>query len=319
MPLLTDIECSALAEAILQLPQVQSLERREDIIARLDPSIRDQILYRADTRSHIDQIVSTCAEYPHGIASLIAALRPFYRGMETFEEKIQPLEDAGNNDAALHTAFNPAQAQITRLQKRLQDLDELIQDLQTHVDLVSEPQRRRLFAHQLTEANRTYETVHAEYERLTSRREASQNFTVPGSLLNEIRDRLNTLAVQQQILVVVMVRLSETQQKNTQAILVALEQDRLSESDITQSLSQLRTELAALTQSGQLAHTPLAEAVKQSVELFDDPKLEAKHKLKVGIPIIPGILSYETELALGTSLGLSALWERLVARLHTRP
>ena len=55
---------------------------------------------------------------------------------------------------------------------------------------------------------------------------------------------------------------------------------------------------------------------KSLSEVVDDPKLDVTHKLKVSIPIIPLILSYETEVGLKSGLNLKAAWLRLKARVR---
>jgi len=54
---------------------------------------------------------------------------------------------------------------------------------------------------------------------------------------------------------------------------------------------------------------------KNLSEMVDDPKLDVSHKLKVSIPIIPLILTYETEVGLKSGLNLKAAWQRLKAKV----
>jgi hypothetical protein len=46
-------------------------------------------------------------------------------------------------------------------------------------------------------------------------------------------------------------------------------------------------------------------------DVVDDPKLDVSHKLKVSIPIIPLILSYEGEIDLKSGLNLKKAWQKL--------
>jgi hypothetical protein len=55
---------------------------------------------------------------------------------------------------------------------------------------------------------------------------------------------------------------------------------------------------------------------KNLSDVVDDPKLDVTHKLKVSIPIIPLILSYETEVELKSGLNLKAAWQRLKVRVR---
>ena len=44
------------------------------------------------------------------------------------------------------------------------------------------------------------------------------------------------------------------------------------------------------------------------------PEIDAKHALKVSIPIIPFILAYEGELGLGTGIKLKEVWKNLKSK-----
>jgi len=46
-------------------------------------------------------------------------------------------------------------------------------------------------------------------------------------------------------------------------------------------------------------------------EVVNDPKLDVGHKLKVTIPIIPLMLSYEGEIDLKSGLNLKKAWQKL--------
>jgi hypothetical protein len=64
-------------------------------------------------------------------------------------------------------------------------------------------------------------------------------------------------------------------------------------------------------------HDPqLVREVENLSAVVDDPKLDVSHKLKVSIPIIPLILSYETEVELKSGLNLKAAWQRLKVRVR---
>jgi len=60
----------------------------------------------------------------------------------------------------------------------------------------------------------------------------------------------------------------------------------------------------------------LMTEAKSLSDVVEDPKLDVNHKLKVSIPIIPLILSYETEVELKSGLNLKAAWQRLKARVR---
>jgi hypothetical protein len=53
---------------------------------------------------------------------------------------------------------------------------------------------------------------------------------------------------------------------------------------------------------------------QKATEVLDDTKIDVGHKLKVALPIIPGILSYETELSLKGGGNLDKAIQKLLAR-----
>ncbi|OYD99559.1 hypothetical protein [Nostoc sp. 'Peltigera membranacea cyanobiont' 232] len=54
------------------------------------------------------------------------------------------------------------------------------------------------------------------------------------------------------------------------------------------------------------------------IEVLNHPTLDAKHALKVSIPIIPFILSYEGELGLGAGVKIREAWERWKTKLWNK-
>lgn len=64
----------------------------------------------------------------------------------------------------------------------------------------------------------------------------------------------------------------------------------------------------------------LQHAVGEPLELVDlgAPTLDLRHKLKLAVPIIPWLLTYEGEVDLGNHMGLEAAWQALVTRFRGR-
>jgi len=92
---------------------------------------------------------------------------------------------------------------------------------------------------------------------------------------------------------------------NIQAFLEAVETDQASEEDIQLMLTETRSFLEKL-QEQNLALPAGKEAIS---EMINSPTIDAKHALKVSIPIIPFILAYEGELGLGTGINLKETWQ----------
>ncbi len=51
---------------------------------------------------------------------------------------------------------------------------------------------------------------------------------------------------------------------------------------------------------------------KKLPQVWNSPDVNAAGKLKLSVPLIPAILTYETELSLSIKQSLSALWERYI-------
>jgi len=105
-------------------------------------------------------------------------------------------------------------------------------------------------------------------------------------------------------------QLDQAQLTTVQAVLDALEAGLVSK-EMRQVLNPVQEMLAALQQHG--IFLPGQQGV---AEVVAAPTLDLRHKLKITLPIIPLLLGYEGELALGSRIDLEALWERLVARMR---
>ena len=119
---------------------------------------------------------------------------------------------------------------------------------------------------------------------------------------------------EQTIVSTVVQRLDQDQSATVQSILDEIETHRLPESELQETLSAVLQTLSEIKENEAGCHDPqlVGEATKLS-EVVDDPKLDVNHKLKVSIPIIPLILSYETEVGLKSGLNLKTAWQRLKA------
>ena len=64
----------------------------------------------------------------------------------------------------------------------------------------------------------------------------------------------------------------------------------------------------------QIHDAQLVASARQVAELASAAGLDAKHKLKVAIPIVPVLLTYEAEIEFGAGLNLRAVWRQLTQR-----
>lgn len=124
--------------------------------------------------------------------------------------------------------------------------------------------------------------------------------------------------VSERTIVTVFVELLEQNQVTTvDAVLEALEADRVPSSLLEETLTVVQEAMAELPEirDDSSASIPVHE-FNQALEIVQSPQFDVRHKLKVTAPIIPLILSYEAELELGSGLNLEAAWRRLVARVR---
>ena len=119
---------------------------------------------------------------------------------------------------------------------------------------------------------------------------------------------------EQAILSTIVQHLDQNQLATVQSILDEIEAHPVPESELQETLSAVRQTLSEIKQNNTGRYDPqLVSEVKNLSEVVDDPKLDVNHKLKVSIPIIPLILSYETEVGLKSGLNLKNAWQRLKA------
>jgi len=82
------------------------------------------------------------------------------------------------------------------------------------------------------------------------------------------------------------------------------------------AVSQIFSEITA-TESGRF-DSRLTTDIAVASEVVDDSKLDVGHKLKVSIPIIPLILSYEGEIDLKSGLNLKKGWHKLMTWIRDK-
>nr|QNO48204.1 hypothetical protein PGANABGL_00018 [Methanosarcinales archaeon ANME-2c ERB4] len=117
---------------------------------------------------------------------------------------------------------------------------------------------------------------------------------------------------EQTIISTVVQRLDQNQLATVRSILDEIEANRLPENELQETLSAVLQALSEIKESeaGYYDSRLVSEATNLS-GIVNDPKLDVNHKLKVSIPIIPLILSYETEVGLKGGLNLKTAWQRL--------
>ena len=122
---------------------------------------------------------------------------------------------------------------------------------------------------------------------------------------------------EQVIISTIVQRLDQNQLATVQSILDVIGANRAPESELQETLDAVQQALSEIKEKETILHDPLlAREVENISAVVDDPKLDVNHKLKISVPIIPLILSYETEVELKSELNLKAAWQRLKARVR---
>jgi len=123
--------------------------------------------------------------------------------------------------------------------------------------------------------------------------------------------------VEQTIITAAVERLDQSQVMTVEAALDAIEAERVSESQLQEALAAVAEALSEVQQQRIGALDPaLAGEVAQLTEVIKAPQFDVKHKLKIAVPIIPLVLSYEGEVELQSGLNLEAVWQRLLAKVR---
>ena len=130
---------------------------------------------------------------------------------------------------------------------------------------------------------------------------------------DDLKDFRRTLlarfdASEQTIISTIVQRLDQNQSATVQSILDVMDTQRVPENELQETLKVIQQALSEIKQKeAGYYDSQLLRDVGNLSEVVDDPRLDVNHKLKVSVPIIPLILSYETEVG----LNLKAAWQRL--------
>ena len=108
-------------------------------------------------------------------------------------------------------------------------------------------------------------------------------------------------------------RLAAGQAADVAAVLVALEADRLSREEMQSLLAEIAAGLDAAHRAEVL---PPSGADAAPTDWVAAPELSVKHRLMLTLPIVPFLLSYESEIELGQRADLESAWRRLLNRLR---
>ena len=229
----------------------------------------------------------------------------------------------------MNSTFNPDAIRLKHLEERLASQSEMIAKLQELYDVETNPLDAKKLQIQASDLRNKFNEALDEFNALNNRTSAANSPAMQSvsmqlqsmdAKLTAIQTGIETMrqeilarydAGEQEIIGAILTGLRGEELANTQAILVAIQQNPPPETEVVGTLQQIQTALVELQAQAASSNKPLPESLAKAVRVMEDPKLEFKHKLKVSIPLVPGIVTYEREMALGSNLNLKSAYERL--------
>jgi hypothetical protein len=225
------------------------------------------------------------------------------------------------------------ESRLDGLIERINNLQSWIKEYESMLDIERDPLRRADYTQQLERLRPRLAVAHQEYEQLQSAPggAASPQLQHIGSTLTAMDNKLDTLlagqaatrddikalvghydAGEQKIIATIMEHVPPADLSNLQAVLDALDSNRLSLADMQATLTGIHEAQAQLQQQGH----PLPGA--PPLPDGDDPALDVRHRLKLTVPLLPLFLSYEGEVELNSGVKLKDLWADLVRKARGR-
>ena len=122
---------------------------------------------------------------------------------------------------------------------------------------------------------------------------------------------------EQTLLTTIVARLNDQDALLTEAILEVVEIEGLTAGGLEEKLATIQQSLALFSQQSTLS-AQYQQEVQQVVAAVEAPGLDVRHRLKLTIPLIPVLLSYEGEYEFNIRANLEAVWQALGAWVHAR-
>lgn len=226
---------------------------------------------------------------------------------------------------------------LQHLEDNIRQDQDLLKEYEDTLRYEDDPLRKAKYTRQIQQLRESANRYQKEYDELRMQINGEptiqmQNVTIQ---LQQINTRLDKLSAGQKviyeninhlrqgllarynageknIIAAITERMEQGQIFMIASVIDALEADQVSEEEMQYILHGIQQSITKLQQCG----TALPPSQQELVEIINAPGLDFKHKLKVGIPIIPFILDYEGELELGTGINLRAAWQSLVLRFR---
>ncbi|MHC0064706.1 hypothetical protein ACWATR_17700 [Nostoc sp. UIC 10890] len=226
---------------------------------------------------------------------------------------------------------------LQHLEDNIKQDQDLLKDYEDSLRYEDDPRRKAKYTREIDKLRESANRYQKEYDELRMQITGEsnvqmQNVAIELQQMNTRLDRLyagqkvifeniNHLrkgllarynAGEQNIIVAITEQLNQAQMVMISTVLDAIETDQVTEQEMQLILQGIQQNITKLQQNG----TALPPSQAALAEVINAPELDFKHRLKVGIPLIPFILDYEGELELGTGINLKGAWQALVLRFR---
>ena len=133
---------------------------------------------------------------------------------------------------------------------------------------------------------------------------------------NAIVKRITT--VYQDSMRVLLSALDEQETNIVQAIVEDIDQKQLTEIEMTELLTAIQQGYTELQQKALPIFTAyeVSQETKKLPQVWNSPDISTGGKLKLSIPIIPKILTYETDLSVNVKESLNGFWKKFKKKLN---
>jgi hypothetical protein len=237
-----------------------------------------------------------------------------------------------------------SQSNLVRLEHLLDNIRQdlgLLKDYEDALRYEGDPRQRMKYLREIEQLRESSLRNQNEYESLRSQLlpQSSDMMNDVGLSLQQMDTKLDNLIIGQSlinseikslrqtvlstyesgiqtIIATLLERLNKYQLTNVLAVQEAIELGEDSEKDLLTTLTMVNQSLCEVLNNQAEFHDPnLVSGIKHISKTIDDPSMDVRHRLKITIPIIPILLSYEGEIEISSGMNLANVWDRFVAKI----
>ena len=337
-----------LSEEVPRLLKLQDKEGMRIFPVILRPCAWKHVkwLARMNLRPNDGKPISSGDE--HQIDADLAAIADEVAAIIECELPKTPLETSPTTAPEKISIVEPTHNRQDDLKVNIQKTLELIKEYEEIRRLSSDPKEQRKYEREIADLRKLLEGYEAELadlrevyetEKITHAKTSATMQNVDAQL-HQMDTKLNTLLVgqetiqdnlvnlrkavlarfdanEQTIITTIVDRLDQEQLVNAEAVLDSFATRQFAEDELHELLVAVKDTLNEIRQKETfLSDSHLTSEIGNLSAVVDAPKLDASHKLKITIPIIPFILSYEGEMALKSGMNLESAWQRLLSKVR---